>query len=373
MLKRLFIAILLIACMPLVASATSITEFPFTASPLADQSQDTTLGMDSYLYALDDPAGTPADTYITVQELADTVIADLVAGDIPDISATYEAADTDIVKKNEAEAISGNWEVQDDTNLSFGDDDDVSVAYDSAAAVLEFRNSSDTPIIWLDLVNASINVTATTIPGFGGHDSDAAGAERTDEFAGKFYWNMTTTTEDAETSDNWATAMLAGTEITWFEWDSSDESIIIGDGGTGEDLEFDCETSVDNEVYISSPSGATMIDIGLIVSSKVYTATYSANQTLSNKECRGGVIYVTDACDITLPAIFEGANVTIIVIGAVEVDVDVNGSDKTWRDGTPQDDGDKITSPGATGDIAVFTYYSADGWVAMTNSWTDGG
>jgi len=37
------------------------------------------------------------------------------------------------------------------------------------------------------------------------------------------------------------------------------------------------------------------------------------------------------------------------------------------------DDGDKITNTSTAGDIAVLTYYSADGWHASTNTWTDGG
>jgi len=103
------------------------------------------------------------------------------------------------------------------------------------------------------------------------------------------------------------------------------------------------------------------------------TATYAANQTLSTAECNGYVIYVTGAATITLPAIASGMSVTIITIGAIAVSVDPNASDKIVLDGTALDDGDKITNLSTAGDVAVLTYYSADGWYASTNSWTDGG
>jgi hypothetical protein len=105
----------------------------------------------------------------------------------------------------------------------------------------------------------------------------------------------------------------------------------------------------------------------------VYTAAYAANQTLTATECFGYIIYVTAACTITLPAIASGMSVTIITIGDIAVSVDPNASDKIVLDGTALDDGDKITNASTAGDVAVLTYYSADGWYASTNDWTDGG
>jgi hypothetical protein len=104
-----------------------------------------------------------------------------------------------------------------------------------------------------------------------------------------------------------------------------------------------------------------------------FSATYSSSQVLTVAECGGYVIYVTGAATITLPAIASGMSVTIITIGAVAVSVDPNASDKIVLDGTALDDGDKITNTSTAGDIAILTYYSADGWYAATNSWTDGG
>jgi predicted outer membrane repeat protein len=105
----------------------------------------------------------------------------------------------------------------------------------------------------------------------------------------------------------------------------------------------------------------------------VQTGTYAASATNTAAQMRGGVIYVTGAATITLPAVNAGDSVTIITIGAVAVSVDPNGSDKIWLDGVALDDGDKITNTSTAGDLAVITYYSADGWHAASNGWTDGG
>ena len=68
-----------------------------------------------------------------------------------------------------------------------------------------------------------------------------------------------------------------------------------------------------------------------------------------------------------------GEDTPFFMDAAAAVSVKANAADKIRLDGKVLDDGDKITSGGAKGDIAVLTYYSADGWYASTNGWTDGG
>ena len=128
----------------------------------------------------------------------------------------------------------------------------------------------------------------------------------------------------------------------------------------------------DADGKISFPDGRA-VNISGVLEAGQPTATYAGNQTLSAVECQGYIIYVTGAATITLPAVAAGMSVTIITIGAVAVSVDPNASDKLWLDGTALDDGDKATNLSTAGDIAVLTYYSADGWHASTNAWTDGG
>lgn len=103
------------------------------------------------------------------------------------------------------------------------------------------------------------------------------------------------------------------------------------------------------------------------------TATYAADQALTEAQMIGTVVYVTGAATITLPAVASGMSVTIITIGAVAVSIDPQADDLIYLDGTALDDGDKITNLSTTGDTAVITYYDGTGWYATTNAWTDGG
>ncbi len=105
---------------------------------------------------------------------------------------------------------------------------------------------------------------------------------------------------------------------------------------------------------------------------KVASTTYTIGTTDPN-ELYGGIIYVTGACTITIPAVAAGASFTVITVGAIAVSVDPNNSDLVIRDGTTQADGEKVTNLSTTGDIAVFSYYDATGWYAATNGWTNGG
>ncbi len=107
--------------------------------------------------------------------------------------------------------------------------------------------------------------------------------------------------------------------------------------------------------------------------SPVITATNYTIGTNDPMELYGGMIYVTAAATITVPAVAFGANFSVLTIGAVAVSVDPNASDLIVRDGTAQADGEKITNTSTAGDLAVFNYYSSAGWYAATNAWTNGG
>lgn len=100
---------------------------------------------------------------------------------------------------------------------------------------------------------------------------------------------------------------------------------------------------------------------------------YSGNQTLTASQCYGSTIYVTGAATITLPPVADGMSVRVVTIGAVAVSVDPDAADLIRLEGAALDDGDKITNASTSGDEAILTYYSADGWYASTNGWTDGG
>lgn len=155
----------------------------------------------------------------------ESVFGDAKEADDFVLSGTTFTLVAEIPHTDVAETISANWEVQDDTNSSYGNDDDFSWAWDSAAARLEGRNSSDTPIFWFDLANSSFGVAAVADPETGLYDSGAAGAERTDEYAGGMGANMTDGTEDAEVSDFFFYYMNAGTKTTAVTVDGSENHV----------------------------------------------------------------------------------------------------------------------------------------------------
>lgn len=93
--------------------------------------------------------------------------------------------------------------------------------------------------------------------------------------------------------------------------------------------------------------------------------------TTSAQELWGGVIFVTGACTLTIPAVVAGQSFTVITEGAVAVSVDPDAADLIVLDGTALADGDKITNLSTAGDMAVFVARDATGWSAQTNGWTD--
>jgi len=125
-------------------------------------------------------------------------------------------------------------------------------------------------------------------------------------------------------------------------------------------------------VSVGSATSQGVITAGHAVIVKVTGASYTVGTT-DVRELYGGIIYVTSAATITVPAVAVGANFTVITIGAIAVSVDPNASDLIYLNGTALSDGDKITNASLAGDMAVFTYYDGTGWAAQTNSgWTDG-
>lgn len=140
----------------------------------------------------------------------------------------------------------------------------------------------------------------------------------------------------------------------------------------GEDIEDGDRIAIGNDSDSDASHYSEMGRVKRYVK-KQSTSSYSANQTLTVEECHGFVVYATANATLTLPPVTNGMNVVVITIGNVTASISPDAGDRIWLDGIELDDGDKITNLSTAGDIAVMTYYSADGWHASTNSWTDGG
>jgi len=117
----------------------------------------------------------------------------------------------------------------------------------------------------------------------------------------------------------------------------------------------------------TAAQGRTALEVGTFaVASK--SAAYTIG-TDSADELLGGTVYVTASAVMTLPAVSAGKHCTIIVLGAVEVTITPNASDRIILDGAALADGVSIVSTSHAGDVAHVRYESANGWYISTNGW----
>lgn len=158
---------------------------------------------------------------------------------------------------------------------------------------------------------------------------------------------------------------------------------VTGETGTGA-LVFGSSPTIDAPTLTGTTTAATVNATTVAATNATFggatvavrpavkqTAVNYTIGTTDPNELYGGVIYVTAAATITIPAVAAGASFTVITVGAVAVSVDPNAADLIVLDGVALSDGDKITNLSTAGDMAVFTYYDATGWAAQTNGWTD--
>jgi len=130
--------------------------------------------------------------------------------------------------------------------------------------------------------------------------------------------------------------------------------------------------AVDADGAFTSLTGA-WATTGLLsggVVTKVAAAPYTIGTT-NAAEAYGGVIHVTGAHEITLPAVVAGMSFTVITIGdnAVVLDPDAGGTeDRICLDGTDGGEGKNVTNTSGTGDCIVCTYYKADYWYCISGS-----
>jgi hypothetical protein len=177
----------------------------------------------------------------------------------------------------------------------------------------------------------------------------------------------------------------AGDFVLTGDWDFSGATVtlpplVVTDLNTT-NLTFEGSTADANETTLTvvDPTADRTVTIpnasGTMAYAEIVTKSTAANYTIGTTDSRelyGGVIYVTAAATITIPAVAAGASFTVITIGANAVSVDPNAADLIYLDGTALSDGDKVTNTSTAGDIAVFTYLDGTGWYCSSNSWTDG-
>jgi len=107
----------------------------------------------------------------------------------------------------------------------------------------------------------AVNTTGAAIPGYIFKDTDAPG---TDKEIAKIYANYLSGADGAEDGGLYLQVMIAGTERTFLEFNADTEALTMGNSVTGEDLVWDFDTGVANEVAVSQNSGTDVIDFGTI-------------------------------------------------------------------------------------------------------------
>jgi hypothetical protein len=111
----------------------------------------------------------------------------------------------------------------------------------------------------------------------------------------------------------------------------------------------------------------------LFMTTKSQTGTYTVGTT-DVREPWGGVVYATNAGVITLPLATAGMSVTVIADAAVVVTVDGNSASTVMRlNGVNLTAGFAVKSAAAIGELAVFTYHSANTWYVTTATFITNG
>ena len=118
----------------------------------------------------------------------------------------------------------------------------------------------------------SLTLDAVATPGWVFRDSGNPG---TDKEIAKIYANFLSGGDGAEDGSIFIQAMLGGSEVTVFDWDSDTEALTLGDSGNGEDLIVDFDTGTANQVTYSSNSGVTELSFSafnLVTTGIIYGA-----------------------------------------------------------------------------------------------------
>lgn len=456
----------------ITAAGEALIDDANAAAMLATLGIDTAANLETSLslgaYASDILGAADSDALVT--------LLGLVAGDIPDLSDTYEAKDADILRADTADNISADLEWQDGVAQSFGNDKDWEVSYDEAGTntltwtsaataaaaatdpmilfrvdsgdsgmtadqdVLEIQKGT-TPIFNLD-EDGDLTVTGTVYAaGFDGGSTawddigDPTGAGSVD-----FNGNVQTILTSLDTASgaslilkNDAVSITNASYLMKFERATTDDAqahfwIAADAGGTLARLDYDgsiyassfnairgafnqytdfyesnaeagdnyhrivAQTFTGDRTttlpdYNGEIPNATLIDsVGALEDDTVdyanttgsfkslapvtdAAADFAANFT--GASLYGGTFICDTAGTIQLPAVTAGMNFTIITKGAIAVVVEPDSDDMMMLDGVDLDDADSATNTSAAGDIIVFQYMSAAGWIATSNGWTD--
>ncbi len=93
--------------------------------------------------------------------------------------------------------------------------------------------------------------------------------------------------------------------------------------------------------------------------------------TFTGANLYGGTFLCNGTGDVDLPSPVEGMHFTVVTFGDIEVEALPDTGDDLILDGAQLDANHKAKNASTAGDIAVFQYYDATGWLVSSNSWTE--
>jgi len=302
------------------------------------------------------------------------------------------------------ESVSGVWTNLDNIPRNFGTDNDFKEGYFSASDRLEWRNSADTPLMWLTK-SGELGLISGATPAYKLYDSDAAGADRADEEVAFLEGGFSTTTEDAEVSDfalGGYGGAVAGTRYTNLFMRNSTASLYMGvlanytnanpsvvplDVADYESLMWDFDYA-ENTIGISSPvSGTTKIDWGSLnhittgtLSGRIPVGDDAVNNTITKAEMNS-IIYANDddtwVLDDIDAADGTGWSVCVYQSTAAITTIDPDDEDMirdTFDDGGLESAGELIASTAVAGSMIclVVTDFTGDvaHWSIMSENGT---
>jgi hypothetical protein len=352
----------------------SILIFLFTCTAYAgelvsEQTQDTTPDLTDLLYF--EKADNSDGLYSTLGQLLNAATDLNASGDVTDDSHNHIFSNIDAT-------TSANWagRFSDETGTdkfvlndspTFVDDITVTKIIGTAGNTIAIKipagytfqvlDGSDVTIHEINtdgLINPGASLATVLFA-----DDDAVGSAAVDEYAAKLEGNLETVGDGSEDGSLKIKIRVDGSDtlVDYAEFDGNTKVVTLGDDTAAMELDASAVTST-----------ATL-------SAGVPTYTDTNGFTMSTAQAYGYVHYLTTAGqEVDLPAVAAGMQFTIESHFAGEMLIDPNGTEQIKLDGgTALTAGYRIASPGAAGDVAVCTYFSAGVWSCITNSWTDKG
>jgi len=128
---------------------------------------------------------------------------------------------------SETDFSSEGLSLDDNVALTFGDDDDFNWRYNSTSGNFELVNAAESALFWVTPAGGTGSASQPD-PYIALYDSNAAGADRDDEFIGGITGGFSTVTEGSEVSDIAITYMDGGTERTAIYMDGSEHHLYMG-------------------------------------------------------------------------------------------------------------------------------------------------